>query len=378
MKARAVVATLAGAALAGGALIASPAGAAEPAAPASPFTVVAHGLNNPRGVAIDAAGNIYVAEAGKGGHGRCVADPEGGKQCVGFTGAITKVTPSGQQSRLIAGLPSAASADGSAASGPSDVAVNPDGNLTVVMQGVGTPAVRKTLGRSASAFGHLLGVSSTGKLLGAGADLTAFEAAHNPDGGAIDSDPYAVTISGNTVYVAEAAGNFVASVGSGGGPVNVEAVFPNRVVDAPAGAGLPAGAKVPMESVPNALATGPDGSVYVGELTGFPFVKGAARVFKLVPGSEPKVVATGFTNIIDVTVGRDGTLYVLEIAKDSLLSEGAPTGELTKIAPDGTKTVIASDGLLAPTGMALGADGFLYVSNKGILPGIGELVKIKA
>jgi len=378
MKRKTVIATLAGAALASAVVVASPASAAEPPIPASPFPVVARGLNNPRGIAIDSAGNIYVAEAGRGGRGHCVSDPEGGDACLGFTGAITKVTAGGQQSRLTVGLPSLAGTDGSAASGPSDVAVNPDGNLTVVMQGVGTPADRKSLGASASAFGHLLGVSSTGKVLGAGADLTAFEAAANPDGGAIDSDPYAITIAGSTVYVAEAAGNFVASVGNGGGPIKVQAVFPTRPEDAPADLGLPAGTKIPMESVPNALATGPDGSVYVGELTGFPFVSGEARVFKLVPGGEPKVVATGFTNIIDVAVGPDGTMYVLEIAKNGLLAEGLPVGQLTKVAPDGTKTMIASDGLIAPAGLALGADGYLYVSNKGILPGIGEVVKIKA
>jgi len=38
----------------------------------------------------------------------------------------------------IAGLPSLAAADGSEASGPSDVVVNPDGNLTAVIQGVGS------------------------------------------------------------------------------------------------------------------------------------------------------------------------------------------------------------------------------------------------
>src|SRR3954451_5654571 len=139
MKRRAVLATMAGAALATGVLVTSPASAAEPAIPPSPFPVVASGLNNPRGIAIDSAGNIYVAEAGRGGHGRCLTDPESGdKECVGFSGAITKIS-SGRQSRIVAGLPSIAGADGSGASGPSDVAVNPDGNLTVVMQGVGTP-----------------------------------------------------------------------------------------------------------------------------------------------------------------------------------------------------------------------------------------------
>jgi hypothetical protein len=257
------------------------------------------------------------------------------------------------------------------------VAVNPDGNLSVIIQGTGTSADRKKLGIAASSFGHLITVSNSGDLLGIGADFMAFEKANNPDGGVNDSDPYAVTVTNNTVYVAEAAGNYVGSLVGGAGPIKVEAVFAPRIMDAPPEAGLPAGTKIPMESVPNALATGPDGSVYVGELTGFPFVKGAARVFKLVPGGEPKVVAEGFTNIIDIAVAADGTMYVLEIADNSLLAD-QPISALIKIGADGKKTTIASDGLVAATGLAIGPDGFLYVSNFGIMQGIGQVVKIKA
>jgi hypothetical protein len=46
-------------------------------------------------------------------------------------------------------------------------------------------------------------------------------------------------------------------------------------------------------------------------------------VYKVVPGSTtPQVYTEGFTNIIDVAY-HDGNLYVLELAKEGLLSGNA-------------------------------------------------------
>ena len=55
-----------------------------------------------------------------------------------------------------------------------------------------------------------------------------------------------------------------------------------------------------IESVPTTVARGPDGALYVGELTGFPFVQGLARIFRVVPGQSPVAVCGGFKAIIDV------------------------------------------------------------------------------
>src|ERR1041384_4251628 len=80
-------------------------------------TVVARGLDNPRGVAVGANGAVLVAEAGRGGRSeRCLDSPEGGKVCLGFTGGITAVRQQGQrgtwaQRRIVGGLPSLAGRD---------------------------------------------------------------------------------------------------------------------------------------------------------------------------------------------------------------------------------------------------------------------------
>jgi hypothetical protein len=71
------------------------------------------------------------------------------------------------------------------------------------------------------------------------------------------------------------------------------------------------------------VAVGPDGAYYVGQLTGFPFPVGGARVFRVVPGHRPQVFARGFTNIIDIAFDRHGRLHVLEIASDGILAGAA-------------------------------------------------------
>jgi sugar lactone lactonase YvrE len=151
-------------------------------------------------------------------------------------------------------------------------------------------------------------------------------------------------------------------------------VFPPRLVPAPPGIpGLPP--ELPMQAVPTSVAVGPDGAYYVGQLTGFPFPVGGARVFRVVPGHRPQVFARGFTNIIDIAFDRRGRLHVLEIATNGILS-GDFTGRLVRVNRNGSRTVLASEGLFAPGGFAIAHDGSIYVTNNGILAGAGQVLRI--
>lgn len=335
------------------------------------MTVVASGLDNPRGLAFGAGGALFVAEAGRGGTDLCAEGPEG-PACFGNSSAITKVWR-GRQTRIITGLPSLASPDGTAAGGASDVSMRRDGGGVIVIQNPGSAEDRAFFGPNAALFGHAIWISQNGFMSG-NHDIVMYEEDHNPDGGAIDSDPYAISARPGGFVAADAAGNDVLAVG-GNGKTVVLAVFPNRMVPAPDFLGLPPGAMIPMESVPNAITQGPDGAYYVGELTGFPYPVGAANVYRIVPGQAPTVFASGFTNIIDVAFGPDGKLYVLEIAANSLLSDDL-TGALIRVNGDGSHTTVAMDGLVAPAGLAFGPDGAAYVSNFGIFPDMGEVVRI--
>ena len=243
------------------------------------------------------------------------------------------------------------------------------------------PPLRDALGaEEVSKFGHTFRVTSSKGKIKINSTPPQYEADNNPDGGEVDSNPYGLLAVDNKRIVADAGGNDLLEI-SAADQIKTLAVFPDRQTDAPPFLGLPPGTKIPYQAVPNAVALGPDGNYYVGELTGFPFPVGAARVYKVSKnGGAPEVYAEGFTNIIDVTFDKAGNLYVLELVKNGLLQAegpgGDPTSQLTKIAPDGTRTVLASTGLVFASGVAVAPDGAIYVTNFGIFPGQGQVVKI--
>ena len=341
----------------------------------SAFEVVASELNNPRGLAFGPDGTLYVAEAGVGGSDPCVVGPEGNTVCVGATGSITRVKD-GVQDRFVTGLPSLGdpTSGGFASTGPSDVSPRLQG-LDVIVNLGADPAARDTLGPMGPGFGRMVRVLKSG-IWAYTADVSAHEANQNPEPSAVDSNPYSLVLVQNGMRaVADAGGNDVVGVFVNG-RTETMAVFPPRMVEAPPFLGLPPGAMMPMDAVPNAITKGPDGALYVGQLTGFPFPVGGANVYRLAgPGMQPEVYAEGFTNIIDIAFDKDGNLYVLEITHNGLLSEDL-TGGLIKVAPDGTQTILATDGLVAPGGLTIGPDGMIYISNFGIFPGAGEVIRM--
>ena len=181
----------------------------------------------------------------------------------------------------------------------------------------------------------------------------------------------------NQRIVADAGGNDLLMVNASG-VITTVAVFPSRTVPAPPIPNLPP--QVDMQSVPDSIALGPDGAYYVGELTGFPFPVGGARVYRIVPGRAPQIYATGFTNIIGLQFASDGNLYVLEHAAKGLLQAGQPggdyTGALVRVTPTLSQTTVISTGLTAPTGLTISPQGGIYISNNGVSAGNGQVVRV--
>jgi hypothetical protein len=334
--------------------------------------VVATGLANPRGMAFGADGALYVAESGIGGGGRCRIGPEGNEECFGETGGVTRIADGGQE-RVLDGLASFAAEGGMNASGPNDVSLVGD-TLYVLIGFAGDPVTRVDAGAGEDQFGHLFRTEGDG--IAPVVDVAAYETANNPDTMALDSNPFTLEMQPDgTGAIVDAGMNALLSVDASG-QLSTLSVFPNETATAPDGS------EIPMNPVPTGLATAPDGSYYVGQLTGFPFPPGGAKVFGVAGGgSDPLVAYEDFTNIIDVALAPDGSLYVLEFNRGGMLSidpadPATLEGQLTRIAPDGTREVVASEGLVAPTGLAIAADGSPHVAVFGVAGAMGQVWRI--
>ncbi len=332
---------------------------------------MASGLNNPRGLDFAPNGALFIAESGTGGDGPELTGAEGPVK-FGLTGSITRLWK-GTQERIVTGLPSLAGEGGFAASGPSGISFGPLGHAVLTI-GLGqNPAVRDAkLGSAGAGLGSLYQLNQNGKLKLL-ADVAAFEGVTNADGKLPDSNPNGVYADHSATFVADAGANTLVQINANGS-MSIAAFFPERLVPKPPfmGPGL-----MPMQAVPTNVVRGPDGALYVSQLTGFPFPVGGARVYRVVPGSAPTVYAEGFTNIIDLEFDAKGNLYVLEIDANGLLAPEA-TGRLARVnAAGGPVQTIASTGLVMPGGLAIGPDGGIYVTNFSTSPGAGEVVRIQ-
>jgi hypothetical protein len=337
----------------------------------SSMLVVASGLDNPRGLSFGPDGALYVAEAGRGGTSTlCVPAPEPPfpvVRCLGPTGAITKITGLGVHSRVVTNLPSVAAPPGNTAQGPNDVDFG-FGSMWITIGIGGNPATRAPLEAAGIRMGWLARASMNGDW-SYQLDLAGYEAVSNPDGGLVDSNPFDLLIQADRGLFVDAGGNSLNQIGTDLS-ISTLATFPRKPV--------PGGGGTTMDSVPTSVTATPDGTLYVGELTGVPFPAGAAAVYRLpATGGTPVEIATGFSMIIDLAAAPDGSVYVLEHDIDGLLAPGSD-GRLTHVRPDGTRTVIASAGLTRPGGVAIGPDGALFVTRNSSAAGIGDVVRISA
>jgi hypothetical protein len=342
---------------------------------------VASGLNSPRGIAVDGDGMVYVAQAGAAGDD-CFTFGEGEEAadlCFGTSGAVSMIMEDGTVEDVMTGVTSY-TFNAPEYIGPQDVVVDDEGVYAIV--GLGTdPANRDELGERANGLGSVIVAGEDGTWFPI-IDISAYEAAENPDGGEIDSNPFSAALTPDGGAVTDAGANALLWVPNEG-EISTLAVFPDTMVDAPEFLGLPPGTQIPMQAVPTGVVQGPDGAFYVGQLTGFPFVPGAAKVWRVMPGEEPTVYAEGFTNIIDLAFDSDGNLLVLEITAGGLLNvnpddPATMAGALYMVGTDGTVTeqTAVSSHLVTPGGMAFGPDGDLYISNYGLMPGMGEVLEV--
>jgi hypothetical protein len=301
----------------------------------------------------------------------------------------------------------------------------PDGSLLVADGGSGIVELRNGAGSLVAELPGVADVASIGRgnmfALANGqlyrvsrgsirqlADLVAFEATVNPDGGEIDSNPFDVAaLNGGQALVADAAGNSLLVVNQRGN-VDWVATFPDELVptdniqnligcpNAPPELAFVCGIyMMPAQAVATSVAVGPDGAYYVGELKGFPGPLGMSQIWRIEPGtlhaqcgSSPacSVVASGFTSIVDLAFGPEGTLYVVEFDEASFMAVelefffGIPglTQGGTVNACDlsaGTCSVVAG-GLPLPIAAAAHRDGTLYAAIGSLIPGAAQVITL--
>ncbi|MGN6608084.1 MAG: ScyD/ScyE family protein [Jatrophihabitans sp.] len=337
-----------------------------------PHTVVVSHLNNPRQLDLVPADDaLLIAEAGRGGHQATITDPEGGKQGIGFTGSISLVLDparsAGQRPhRIVTGLLSAGAAEaapgqpvGSGAVGSDGVAANRLGSIAVqeTYFPANLPANRQN--------GRLLLTRPYQSQKTSVANITAFERRHDPDGKGFDSDPYAVIDYRGGWLVADAAGNDVLKV-SRTGAVSVFHVFPNVTTGPCASQYDP---KKPFKGcnfVPTSMAADSHGNVYVGGLSSL--TPGQGQVVELNARGHRVATWFGFSAVTGVALGRDGSVYVSQLfAPQAHPFNPQITGVLTRVH-NGTRQ---NTDVPFPAGVAVDSHNNVYVSAWSIMPAGG-------
>jgi hypothetical protein len=230
----------------------------------------------------------------------------------------------------------------------------------------GDPAVRQTIGGKANLLGKVLHVAPSGSYQVAG-DIAAHEGSFNPAGNAVDSNPYSVLPLPGRRIVADAGGNSVIEL------------LPNRRTRTFAIPPAPPNG----QSVPTSVAEGPDGALYVGLLTGFPFFRGAAQVVRISSdGSSVTTAVAGLTAVVDVTFDTGGAMYILEIASGHVgpfppppPMPGLGIGRLLRQCPGGSPHVLLT-GLTFASGVAIGPDDAAYLTNFSTSTAAGEVLRL--
>ena len=210
-----------------------------------------------------------------------------------------------------------------------------------------------------------------------------------------ESNPYGLAaLPSGDALVTDAAGNDLLRITPRGGVTTV-ARFDVEMVSTghlPPDSGLPP--QIPAESVPTGVTVASDGTVFVGELKGFPFRPGSSKVWRIDPDAEGALcsssvadpscsrAAGGFTAIQDIAVDLDNrTLYVYEFAAGGVMAfeAGFETGEfppavLLEVTGANQRTELVAGELSQPGGVAVDGSGGVYVTDRVF--GEGRLLQI--
>ncbi len=328
-------------------------------------TVIASGLEYPRGFVFGRDGAIYVAEAGTpwGNEtstvGQCPQVPAPvGPSHGGFTSRVSRITMAGDRTTVVDHLPSARNSFGDV-EGAADITVDEHRMYVLIVAGC--------------AHGHANEPSSVLRVRENGswemvADLSKWVKAHptahpEPDDFEPDGDWYNMAAQGNVLYLVEAnQGNLVS--------VKPESHDIKRIADV--------SATENGHLVPTGLSIAHD-DLLVGELTPFPSVPGSANVIRYERNGRVEERLHGFTAITGVANDGHGNIYVLESFTCSSATPCFPSpgsGTIVRVRHDGTRDIVAT-GFSFPTALRMGPDHALYVANFSYgPPNMGQIIRV--
>jgi hypothetical protein len=342
-------------------------------------TVVASGLNDPRGLAFDSDGTLYIAEAGTGGTnstaGTCTQVPAPvGPDKGGPSARISKLSTKGKLTVLATGLPSLLSAGGDII-GVADVAFL-DGNLYALIAGGGCSHGNPDLPNG------IVKVNLNNGKWSYITDLSVFYLEHPaayPSAGDFEPDgvPYSMIANNERLFVVEPNHGTISATTTDGAT--------KQIIDLSLSYG---------HIVPTSIAANND-NLYVGNLGLFPIASQWERITTLsknlnfidtTPGLETKPAdlnkfriansRAGFTTVVSVKFGPDGLLYALELSDTPGGFPNPGDGKVVRLNANGTIQTVVT-GLSLPGGMTFGPDNALYITNAGDLgPGAGQILRV--
>jgi hypothetical protein len=330
---------------------------AAAAAHAQDVSVYAVGLDGPRGMTFGPDGNLYVAEAGRGGPNTpCVVVPIVGPYHGGPTARVSMITSSGERVTVVDGLPSGMTSLPSGDTIGAAAVAFLGSKLFVLSAGGGCThanpdnppgIVRANLKKGT--WSYIV-------------DLGAFMATHpalNPN--VADFEP-----EGTLFSMVEHHGHFYAVEPNHGQVFRVNpGGHAEELIDISATQG---------HVVPTVIVFH-DGAFYVGTLSTFPIQPGSATVLKISERGELLAVMGGFTTVVGLAFDSKGRLYVEELS-DAPGFPAPGAGKIVRVSESGAIEDFLT-GLVVPTGLLYGPDGALYVSDFGAAPpGLGRILRV--